>query len=108
MLKDGFKINECDKYIYVKDTENGYVILCLYVIYIVGSDDNMVRTTKAMLNSKFDMKDMGFADMILGMKIMRTSNDIILSQTHYVDKILAKFSNDDTSKARTPMDMSLY
>ena len=89
MLSDGFKINECDKCIYVKDTENGYVILCLYVddILIVGSDDNMVQTTKAMLKSKFDMKDMGLADVILGMKITRTSNGIILSQTHYVDKI---------------------
>ena len=55
MLSDGFKINECDKCVYVKDTENGYII----DILIVGSDDHMVRTAKAMLNFKFNMKYMG-------------------------------------------------
>ena len=29
VLANGFKINECDKCIYVKNTVNGYVILCL-------------------------------------------------------------------------------
>ncbi|GJW10494.1 retrotransposon protein, putative, ty1-copia subclass [Tanacetum coccineum] len=35
MLESGFKINDCDKCVYVKDTSSGYVILCLYVDGIV-------------------------------------------------------------------------
>ncbi|GKB92887.1 retrovirus-related pol polyprotein from transposon TNT 1-94, partial [Tanacetum coccineum] len=64
MLESGFKINECDKCVYVKDTSAGYVILCLYVddMLIVGSNDKIIRSTKDMLKSKFDMKDMGLAD----------------------------------------------
>ena len=31
MMSHGFKINECDKCVYVKDVEHGYVIVCLYV-----------------------------------------------------------------------------
>ena len=31
MLSHGFKINECDKCVYVKDDEHGYVIVCLYI-----------------------------------------------------------------------------
>src|SRR5688572_29625408 len=31
MLSNGFKINECDKYVYIKDTPNKVVIVCLYV-----------------------------------------------------------------------------
>ena len=31
MLTNGFKINECDKCMYVKNTNKGYVIVCLYV-----------------------------------------------------------------------------
>ncbi|GJT49950.1 retrovirus-related pol polyprotein from transposon TNT 1-94 [Tanacetum coccineum] len=74
MLESGFKINECDKCVYVKDTSAGYVILCLYVddMLIVGSNDKIIRSTKDMLKSKFDMKDMGLADVILGIKIIRT------------------------------------
>lgn len=41
MMAKSFKINKCDKCIYVKEIKNGYVILCLYINYmlIVGSDD---------------------------------------------------------------------
>ena len=110
VLSSGFKINECDKCVYVKDTAEGYVILCLYVddMIIVGSNDKVIKSTKDMLNSKFDMKDMGLADVILGVKITRTSDGIALSQTHYIDKILAKFNKSDTNVARTPVDVNLH
>ena len=52
MMSHGFKINECDKCVYVKDVEDEYVILCLYVddMLIVGNDDKMITSTKNMLN----------------------------------------------------------
>ncbi|KAH9751211.1 hypothetical protein KPL71_014192 [Citrus sinensis] len=110
MITSGFKINKCDKCVYVKETENGYVILCLYVddMLIVGSDDDMIKSTKNMLKSKFDMKDMGLTDVILGIKISRASNGLILSQTHYVDKILGKFNKDDNTMSKTPLDTSIH
>ena len=48
MMSHGFKINECDKCVYVKDVEHGYAIICLYVddMLIVGSDDEMITSTK--------------------------------------------------------------
>ena len=87
MLENGYNINECDKCVYVKNTSEGYVILCLYVddMLIVGSNDKMVQSTKDMLKARFDMKDMGLADVILGVKITRTANGLTLNQTHYVD-----------------------
>ena len=89
MMLHGFKINECEKCVYVKVTEHGYVILCLYVddMLIVGSNDKMITSTKNMLNSRFDMKDIRLPDVLLGIKIIRTSDGLILSQSHYVDKI---------------------
>ena len=38
------------------------------------------------------MKDMGEIDVILGINIMRDCNQIKLSQSHYVEKILKRFS----------------
>ena len=110
MLINGFKINECDKYVYVKNTDQGYVIVCLYVddMLIIGSSQNMIKSTKQMLNKRFDMKDMGVADVILGMKITKTSDGYALSQSHYIEKILDKFIKDDLNLARTPVDISLY
>ncbi|KAK9052683.1 hypothetical protein SSX86_029313 [Deinandra increscens subsp. villosa] len=108
MINNGFKINECDKCVYIKDTSRGYVMLCLYVddMLIIGSNDHMIRSTKDMLKARFDMKDMGLADVILGVKIIRTQNGLVLSQSHYVDKILEKFNSNDTSIAQTPIDTS--
>ena len=74
MMTNGFKINECDKCVYVKNTEHGFVIICLYVddMLIVGSNNEVIKTTKKMLNNKFNMKDLGVADLILGIKISKT------------------------------------
>ena len=60
MMSHDFKINECDKCWNVKDTKHRYVIVCLYVddLFIVGNDDNMLISTKNILNSRFDMKDL--------------------------------------------------
>ena len=110
MMSQGFKINECDKCVSVKDTEHGYVIVCLYVedMLIISNDDKMIIYTKNMLNSRFDMKDMGLADVILRIKIFRTSDELILSQSHYVDNILGKFDKDNSGIARTPFDVTIH
>ncbi|KAL6210194.1 hypothetical protein ACLB2K_021131 [Fragaria x ananassa] len=54
------------------------------------------------------MKDMGHADVILGIKLTITSNRLVLSQSHYVDNILEKFDKDNSGVARTPIDMTLH
>ena len=111
MMSHDFKINECDKCVYVKKTEHGYVIVCLYVddMLTIGSDDKMITSTKNMLNLRFDMKDLTLIDVILGIKIKRTSDGLILSQSHYVDiNILGKFDKDNSGIARTPVDVTLH
>ena len=109
-MTNGFKINECDKCVYVKNTERGFVIICLYVddMLIMGSNNEVIKTTKKMLNNKFNMKDLGVADVILGIKISKTSDGLILSQSHYIEKILKKFKQDDNSSTRTPVDVNLH
>ena len=110
MMSHDFKINECDKYVYVKDIEHKYVIVCLYIddMFLIRSNDKMITYTKNMLNSRFDLKDLGLANVILAIKIKRTSDEIILSQSHYVDNILEKFDKDKSSIAKTPVDVTLH
>ena len=109
-MSNGFTINECDKCVYVKDTNNGYVIVCLYVddMLILGSNNYIITTTKKILFSKFNMKDLGVVDVILGIKISRTSDGLILSQSHYIEKLLDKFDKDESNIARTPVDINLH
>ena len=110
MMSHDFKINYCDKCVYVKDTDHGYVIVYFYVddMLIVGTDDKMITSTKNMLNSRFDMKNLGLVDVILGIRIKRTSDGLILSQSHYVDNILGKFDKDNSSIAITSVDITLH
>ena len=110
MLSNGFKINECDKCVYVKTTQKGYVIVCLYVddMLIIGSNAEMIRITKLFLSSRFDMKDMGIADVILGIKISKIPEGLILSQSHYIAKVLEKFKKYEIIPKKTPVDISLH
>ena len=103
MMSNGFSINECDKCLYIKNTNHGYVLLCLYVddMLILGSNNDIINQTKNMLKSKFDMKDMGLADVILGIKILRKSEGYILTQSHYAEKILERFKAYSNGTAKT-------
>ncbi|KAK6140627.1 hypothetical protein DH2020_025627 [Rehmannia glutinosa] len=109
ILPNGFKINECDKCVYVKGTSKAFVIVCLYVdnSLIMGSSHDTIMDTKRMLKKNFDMKDMGTADVIMGIKISRTPDGIILSQSHYVQKVLKKFNAFDSSPSNMPIDLSV-
>ena len=40
---------------------------------------DVVTKTKSFLASNFDMKDMGEADVILGIKVLRKADGLILS-----------------------------
>ena len=110
MLSNGFKINESDKCVYVKNSNNNYVIVCLYVddMLIMGSNSQVIGETKRMLSKNFSMKDMGLADVILGIKILRTPNGIALTQSHYSEKVLKKFNAMDKPISKTPWDSSVH
>jgi len=47
-------------------------------------------------------------DIILEIKISKISNGLVLSQSHYVKKILEKFSKDDNSIVKTPIDIIIH
>ena len=49
-----------------------------------------MHETKIFLGLKFEIKDMGEANVILDIKIIRKNDDIMLSQQHYVVKLLRK------------------
>src|ERR1044072_7668805 len=86
------------------------VIVCLHVddMLIFGTSLKVVIEIKQFLSSKFEMKDLGEVDVILGIKIQRKENGFSLSQAHYVEKLLRKFNSFDVVPARTPYDPSVH
>ena len=106
MLSHRFKINECDKCVYIKTYADSCVFVCLYVddMLIMGTSKDVIMSTKKLLSSIFDMKDLGLADVILGIQIKRNNEGYILTQSHYVEKILNKYDQSNCKVAVTPFD----
>ena len=68
---------------YNKFSGDSGVIIYLYVddMLILGIDMDVVKSTKDLSSSNFDMKDHGEVDVILGIKIIRNNEGITLSQS---------------------------
>ncbi|MBW0546946.1 hypothetical protein O181_086661, partial [Austropuccinia psidii MF-1] len=58
---------------------------------------------KRDMKCKFDVKDIGEADLILGIKLNRVNGGLILSQTHYVESVLALYGMSECRPVATPM-----
>ena len=81
LITNGYSNNDVDKCIYNKYEDNTCVVIYLYVndMLIFGTSLEIMCETKKFLGSKFDMKDLGEAEVILGIKITRTPNGLKLS-----------------------------
>nr|GEZ13449.1 zinc finger, CCHC-type [Tanacetum cinerariifolium] len=77
---------------------------CFHLNQSEKTDQNQVDNTKKFLSSRFSMKDMGEADVFLGIKIKHENKGIVITQFHYIVKILKKFNREDCFPVSTPMD----
>ena len=109
ILSFGFRHNTADKCIYSKFTNEYGVIICLYVddMLIFGTNMIGINETKKFLMSTFKMKDLKEVDMILGIKVIKHDNGFMLSQTHYIEKLLNKFNFLKIREYTTPYDSSI-
>ncbi len=90
MTSAGFAVNEADKCVYYHYGGGEGVILCLYIddILIFGTNLEVISEVKSFLSQSFHMKDLGVADVILNIKLIRGENGITLLQSHYVEKMM--------------------
>ena len=72
----GFIVNEADKCVYYRYDGAKGVILCLYVddILIFGTSLNVIKEVKDFLSQSFEMKNLGEADAILKIRLVKESN----------------------------------
>ena len=82
------------------------VVIYLYVddMLIIGSNLEIVISTKKFLSAQFNMKDLGTADVILRIKIIYSEVGIGVSQSHYVKSILRKYGYYDLPELSVPYD----
>ena len=63
----------------------------------------MIKEVKDFLSNNFKMKDLGEADVILNIKLLREGNGgVTLVQSHYVKKVLNRFGYSECTPSPTP------
>ncbi|GJZ90850.1 putative RNA-directed DNA polymerase [Tanacetum coccineum] len=105
----GFTQNRDEPCVYRKASGSNVVFLILYVddILIMGNNIPRLKEVKDYLGKCFSVKDLGEAAYILGIKIYRDRSLrlIGLNQSAYIDKILKKFSMQNSKKGFIPMEV---
>ncbi|KAM1503934.1 hypothetical protein ACFXTO_000100 [Malus domestica] len=92
-----------DHCVYLKKFEKN-TILSLYVddILIARNDKTSIQITKVWLSSHFEMRDMGEAHYVLGVKITKGHSRklLSLSQKTYIKKVLERFKMKNSKPHR--------
>jgi hypothetical protein len=105
----GFVVNEADKCVCYWYGGGEGVTLCMYVddILIMETSFDVIKEIKDFLSNNFEMEDLGEADVILNIKLLREGDSgITLVQSHYVEKVLSRFGYSECEPALTPYDPS--
>ena len=76
----------------------------LYVddILLIRNDVGVMSSVKIWLSNQFDMKDLGEANFILGIKLWRDCKNGMLGKAGYIDKVLEWFSMQNSKKGLLP------
>ena len=103
----GFMKNEDEPCVYKKVSGSAIFFLVMYVddILLIGNDISTLHSVKSWLGKFFSMKDLGEAAYILGIKINRDRSQKLLglSQSGYIDKVLKRFSMQDSKIGFLPI-----
>ena len=86
---------------YKRHQDKVVTFLVLYVddILLIGNEVGVMSSIKVWLSSQFDMKDLGKANFILGIKLWRDRNKMLsLSQAGYINKVLERFNMQNSKK----------
>nr|GEY45089.1 retrotransposon protein, putative, Ty1-copia subclass [Tanacetum cinerariifolium] len=109
--KFGFTQNRDEPCVYIKASGSNITFLILYVddILLMGNSIPMLQSVKTYLGKCFAMKDLGEAAYILGIKIYRDRSKRLtgLCQSAYIEKILKRYSMENSKRGSIPMQEKL-
>ena len=105
LLQLGFQNSVADTALFVLQQGDTLTYLLVYVddIIVTGNNQHLVERILKALASRFSLKDMGELSYFLGIKVIKTSQGLHLSQRKYILDLLHKMDMQEAKPAPTPM-----
>ena len=106
---EGFTQSLSDSCVYTKFDNCKILMLIVWVddLLIVSNDDDSLNNFKLSLSNKFNMKDMGKLSWFLGIKFDINDNEIKMSQSKNITKMLDRFGLNEGHPKPIPADVTI-
>ena len=100
---------EADYSLYFLRDDERIVLLLLYVddLLLIGSNGLKITWIKEKLMQKFDMSELGFLHIYLGVECIRTNEGVFIIQWAYAASILEEFGMAKCNPSTTPLPEGL-
>jgi len=101
---------QADPQIWSRVTKNELTLTSTWTDDVLGASSTLEGETlaKEQLRSSYEIKDIGEAKLILGMKISQSKNgDVVISQRAYAERLLKRFNMHSCSPLTTPLPYGL-
>ncbi|KAI3636627.1 hypothetical protein MIR68_005316 [Amoeboaphelidium protococcarum] len=109
LVEIGFKRSHADNCLYIRRKHGRLFMIVLYVddILLITQRQSDIDAVIAQLAQRFDMKDLGPAEHIVGIRIKRSMPQKIiqLDQRTYLERVLTRFEADNCVGVSTPMSL---
>jgi hypothetical protein len=110
MIKHGFTPSKHEPCLFIRGTGADRVYVMVHVDdALVFGKAGAIKQAKASISSMFDIKDMGQASYFLSMRIQKNADGgYTLSQSKYVEDVLARFQMADCKSSLTPLPVGVH
>ena len=94
LLKLNFRRAKSEPCVYIKTDRNNKII-CILSVYVddilIAGTDHEIKIVKDSIKRKFNIKDIGNVEFVIGIKFNKIRNGYILHQIRYINDILFKY-----------------
>jgi hypothetical protein len=107
LIKHGYMRSVTDKCLYYKTEGDKIVVAGLYVddLLVTGNDQNMVDEFFTVA-SKMDIKDLGKASKVLGIRVVQDQDGVTFDQESMIEDLLEKHGLKNANPTRLPISMN--
>ncbi|GAU46826.1 hypothetical protein TSUD_100440 [Trifolium subterraneum] len=110
LTSSGYIQSKSDYFLFTKQRSSGFTVILVYVDDLVlgGTDVEEITHIKALLDTKFSIKDLGLLKHFLGFEVARSQKGISLCQRKYTLDLIKDTGLLCVKPCNTPMQLQLH